>query len=384
MRQYDTQKKKWWAVAQTSEEETGLPQGRTGHVCAHKDAWHNAEVLVVWGGEGYGYEQVSGAYVDDGPWLFTFSTAAASEKQPSGAWRRLVPAGGVPQPKPWGAVGAMEQDALVLYGGLPTHDPLRIPKGGSLQQQATSAVWRLQWQPLGTLTSAEPTTGRCEGGAIVTLKGTALTDGTLGDVAAVWLGGVRAHAISVESDGSEVVARTGKSCGIAPRPARVESRAFGIMEANSAFTAADIRVSPRTLVLSPWSPWAELKLTPTAAPTAEITLTSLSTKPWRVGVAARSVEMSGGTPLVATTLGVARVPAYRWHASSCIAESPQVFHADPMEPWKTAAPNWWTARNYSSHTAQFLFTPRKSPFTGGRSMTCRSSGCRCSPRTTAS
>ena len=245
-------------------------------------------------------------------------------------------------------------------------------------------MWRLQWQPLGTLTSAEPTTGRCEGGAIVTLKGTALTDGTLGDVAAVWLGGVRAHAISVESDGSEVVARTGKSCGIAPRPARVESRAFGIMEANSAFTAADIRVSPRTLVLSPWSPWAELKLTPTAAPTAEITLTSLSTKPWRVGVAARSVEMSGGTPLVATTLGVARVPAYRWHASSCIAESPQVFHADPMEPWKTAAPNWWTARNYSSHTAQFLFTPRKSPFTGGRSTRCRSSGCRCSPRTTAS
>ena len=130
MRQYDTQKKKWWAVAQTSEEEMGLPQGRTGHVCAHKDSWHNAEVLVVWGGEGYGYEQVSGAYVDDGPWLFTFSTAAASEKQPSGAWRRLVPAGGVPQPKPWGAVGAMEQDALVLYGGLPTHDPLHIPKGG--------------------------------------------------------------------------------------------------------------------------------------------------------------------------------------------------------------------------------------------------------------
>ena len=108
----------------------GTAAGRTGHVCAHKDAWHNAEVLVVWGGEGYGYEQVSGAYVDDGPWLFTFSTAAASEKQPSGAWRRLVPAGGVPQPKPWGAVGAMEQDALVLYGGLPTHDPLRIPKGG--------------------------------------------------------------------------------------------------------------------------------------------------------------------------------------------------------------------------------------------------------------
>ena len=43
---------------------------------------------------------------------------------------------------------------------------------------------------------------------------------------------------------------------------------------------------------------------------------------------------------------------------SCIAESPQVFHADPMEPWKTAAPNWWTARNYSI-TRRNSYSPRK-------------------------
>ena len=368
MRQYDTQKQKWWAVAQTSEEEMGLPQGRTGHVCAHKDAWHNAEVLVVWGGEGYGYEQVSGAYVDDGPWLFTFSTAAASEKQPSGAWRRLVPAGGVPQPKPWGAVGAMEQDALVLYGGLPTHDPLRIPKGGSLQQQATSAVWRLQWQPLGTLTSAEPTTGRCEGGAIVTSpRAPAPTDGTLGDVAAASVARRRARACQSPSRAAaaaKVAARTREVGGIAPQPVHAsKSRAFGIMEANPAFTAADIRVSPRTLVLPV-----------VAVGRAQARRRRRRRRPRsraylalhqavRVGVAARSVEMSGGTPLVDDARRGAR--ARRWHASS----HRRVAAGVPCGPDGAVEDG-----GAELVDAQFFITPCKSPFTGGRDSEAATAG----------
>lgn len=374
--QYDVELGAWQQLGQSSEDETGLPQGRHAHVCAHVDDLYGTEALIVWGGQGYEEEHTmsGGLSIDDGPWLGSFRPATRNDPSGGVAWKKLRPMGGRPWPLAQSYAGAYGQENLFVFGGMSSLSTIAEPPAGEIVDPAwqpnrnnvfdnvkndveikpvMNRVWRLQFGPKGTIYAAEPASGRCSGGVQVMIYGSALSDGTTADVQ-VYLAGAKAEVLTAAPDGRSLVVRTGFSCGAGEAGASgivtVVSATYGSMSLPRAYVPKDIMVgfsdgltagagshTPHSgpppnvalgstyAVLSPYRPHATLQLLSTSAPRAEVTVTIRSTKPGNVAVHRQNTTLIAGTALQPFTLMAFWVKGHQYTAGGCSAVAQRFF-----------------------------------------------------------
>jgi len=370
--QYDVELGAWQQLGQSSEDETGLPQGRHAHVCAHVDNLYGTEALLVWGGQGYEEEHSmsGGLSIDDGPWIGSFRPATRTDPSGGVAWKKLQPMGGRPWPLAQSYSGAFGQANLFVFGGMSSLSTIAEPPANEIVDPAwqpnrnnvfdnvkndveikpvMNRVWRLQFGPTGTIYAAQPASGRCSGGVQVMIYGSALSDGTTADVQ-VYLAGAKAEVLSAAPDGRSIVVRTGFSCGAGEAGASgivsVVSATYGAMSLPRAYVPKDIMLSfseglaagasshtppsgpplgSMYAVLSPYRPHAMLQLLSTSPPLAEVTVTVRSTKPGNVAVHRQNTTLIAGTALQPFTLMAFWVKAHQYTAGGCSAVAQRFF-----------------------------------------------------------